>query len=89
MTITCCNICQATYDDASCWTICPHERFISPESAAQKDAAYALLRKTVVFNHMPDGPDFRVTSINHIGMMTLDGLAGEFAPHLFKEKACC
>lgn len=85
MTITC-NDCQTTLDDAVQSTLCPHERFISPLAAAQKDAAYALIGKTVVFNHMPDGPGFRVTSINHIGMVTLDGLAGEFAPHLFKEK---
>lgn len=84
---TTCTTCQATYEDAECWTLCPHERFISPLAAAQKDAAFQLLHKTLVFNHQPEGPEFRVTSINHIGMVTLDGLAGEFAPHLFQEKA--
>lgn len=86
MTITC-NDCQNILDDAFQTTICPHERFISPQAAEYKDAAYKLIGKTIVFNHMPEGPDFRVQSINHIGMVTLDGLAGEFAPHLFKEKA--
>ncbi len=80
-----CRDCGRTYDDALAETTCPHDRFISDSAAARKDAACALVGKTVRFAHQPDGPDRRVTSISFDGMVTLDSpeVAGLFAPHLF------
>jgi hypothetical protein len=50
---------------------------------AQKDAGLALLGKYVRFAHRQfDGPR-RVTGVGWNGMVMLDGMSGEFAPHLF------
>lgn len=86
--MTTCGSCGRSYDDATRWTYCPHERFISAELAAQKDLAFSLMGKDVRFAH--ESPEsytaHRVQSINHSGMVTLhpdSGMVGEFAPHLF------
>lgn len=86
--IVTCGSCGRSYDDAKCWTYCPHERFITDELAAQKDLAFSLVDERLRFAHEPvEGhPGYRVQSINHAGMVTLtaaSGLVGEFAPHLF------
>lgn len=83
---TTCPQCKTVYDDARCWTYCPHDRFISDEDAARKAAAFNILGKHVRFN-LPDQLGvFLVTSIGHDGMITLDKTGdAEFAPHLFVE----
>lgn len=80
-----CDDCGVRYDDARMTTICPHEPFLSEFEAAQKDCAMQLLLgKAVRFHHQwKTGPDHRVQSVNHVGMVTLDDMVGEFAPHLF------
>lgn len=78
-----CLECSALFDDADCTTICPHQRFLSVESAQRKDAAIALVGRRVCFAHMPDGPEYSVESVGWHGMVTLRGMVGEFAPHLF------
>lgn len=57
---------------------------------AQRLAAQALVGKLVIFDHWVDnghcvdnGPPLRVSSAEN-GMVTLQGFAGRFAPHLFK-----
>jgi hypothetical protein len=81
---TTCPQCKTVYDDAKCWTYCPHDRFISDEDAARKDAAFKILGKHVYFAGTPE-KTYVVTSISGTGMVTLDTLSGEFAPHLFAE----
>lgn len=81
--ITICSTCHLRYDDALCWTICPHERFISDEDAARKDLACSLFGKKLRFNHMASGA-LEVQAIDYKGMVTIKGMSGEFAPHLFK-----
>ena len=71
------------FDDAEQYTYCPHKRFLSAEEQKQKDAAIALLGEEICFAHQPDGPFFMVRSVGHRGMVEIDGMAGEFAPHLF------
>ena len=85
-----CGDCGARYDDAVCWTICPHEQFISDEVAAQKDLAYSLLGKSVIFAHeVSDAArnnPFRVIAMRSSvtsTMVELEGMVGQFAPHLF------
>lgn len=78
-----CASCHQDYDDARCWTFCPHEAFLSPELFAQKDLACSLLGKAICFAHMPHGERFRVTSVDYEGMVTIDKLPGLFAPHVF------
>ena len=82
-----CEVCDDEYDDAERDTGCPHKRFLSVEDQTRKDAAIALIvaGKPVCFAHQPDGPTHRVQSVNFIGMVTLDDMTGEFAPHLFVE----
>jgi hypothetical protein len=75
-----CPTCQ-TYDDAARLTY--WDQFISSDDLLQKDAALALLGKPVCFAHQPDGPAHRVQSIGWNGMVTLNDMVGEFAPHLF------
>jgi len=79
-----CRDCHVTYDDAVCWTCCPHERFISDIVAARKDAAVALMREDLVWAHQPDGPTLRIESISADGMVTLRGWSGEFSPTYFR-----
>ena len=85
-----CKECRVIYNDAYYSTICPHERFMTDEQFARKDAAIALMAaahgKRVVFNHMPEAEGYRLISIGWDGMVTIEGMAGEFAPHLFKVK---
>lgn len=81
-----CLKCRKTFDDARCNTICPHEQFLPDDLIKQKDLAISLIGKDLYFNHMPDGPRYKVQSVGWDGMITLcggDELPGEFAPHLF------
>jgi hypothetical protein len=85
-----CESCQAVYDDAERYTYCPHDRFMSAEDLEQKKAGIALIGKQIHFAHQPGGPLYRVRSVGWNGMVTIDNMVGEFAPHLFvvsKEKA--
>jgi hypothetical protein len=86
--IVTCNDCGKHFDDAERWTCCPHEPFMSADDLAQKDLALSLIGKEIRFAHMPNGPYYRVQSVNYIGMVTIarangDTMGGEFAPHLF------
>ena len=74
-----CSACRASYDDAVCWTFCPHDRFISDEHAARKDLAHSLMGKPLLF----DGVRTRVNYVCGDGMVEIDGFTGQFAPHLF------
>jgi hypothetical protein len=78
-----CSQCDSSYDDAERLTFCPHEPIMDEDDLAQKKAALALLGKELFFAHQPEGPFHRIQSINWNGMITLDGMPGEFAPHLF------
>lgn len=87
-----CETCKFTYDDAKSTTICPHEQFISDETAAQKDLAFSLLGKYVVFVEFPNDPGLppeglRVESVNWNGLVSLRGILGSFAPSLFVVKS--
>jgi hypothetical protein len=75
------------YDDAECFTFCPHGRFITPEDRDRKDLAFSLIGKPLRFAHQPDGPERRIQSISGDGMVTIKDFSGEFAPHLFIVKA--
>lgn len=81
-----CEKCRKSFDDARRNTICPHEQFLPADLIEQKDLAISLIGKELCFNHMPDGPRYKVQSVGFDGMITLcggDELPGEFAPHLF------
>ncbi len=78
-----CPSCGHSYDDAARSTICPHGRFMSAQDLTQKDAGLALIGKDICFAHEPAGPVRRVQSVGWNGMVTIAGMAGEFAPHLF------
>ena len=80
---TTCPKCGLRYDDAAKLTFCPHDALMSDENLMQKDAGIALCGKDVRFVHEPHGPVHHIRSVGWNGMVTVDGLAGEFAPHLF------
>lgn len=83
--MTTCKTCHALFDDADQTTICPHDLIMPAPDLAQKKAGLKLLEAGAVrFNHQPDGPDHRVTSVGWNGMIGLHDMPGEFAPHLFK-----
>ena len=82
MTIDC-RYCGKRFDDARCWTICPHESLMSDKHLNQKDRAMKLLGKAVVFNHMPDEKPRRIESITWDGMVSVSGMEGYFAPWCF------
>lgn len=77
-----CSKCSREYDDAVCWTFCPHEPFITEEIKRQKDLAFRLLGKKVKFRAPLPCEPTRITSIGRDGMVELEGWSGEFAPHL-------
>jgi hypothetical protein len=56
---------------------------MAPEDMERKKLAVSLLEKEVVFNHLPEGPRLRITSMSWDGMVTVDGFSGEFAPSCF------
>jgi hypothetical protein len=78
-----CEHCDTIYDDAERLTYCPHDDIMPPADMAQKDAGLALIGKRVCFAHEPQGPSHAVQAVGWNGMVTIDDMAGEFAPHLF------
>lgn len=78
-----CETCSTDFDDADRLTFCPHELIMPAADLAQKKMGLALCERDICFQHMPAGPVHRVQSVSWNGMVTLHGMAGEFAPHLF------
>lgn len=78
-----CEKCFRIYDDAKRWTFCPHDEFLSADDSDQKDLGLSLIGKDVWFAHMQQGTPHRIQSVGLTGMVTISGMVGEFAPHLF------
>lgn len=83
---TTCPTCGKTFDDADRTTICPHGLIMPAEDLERKKAALELIGKDLCFAHEPNGPVRRVQAVGWNGMVTIAGMAGEFAPHLFVVK---
>ena len=80
-----CEKCHASYNDATCWTICPHERFISDSDAQRKDRAFSLCGKLIrVLEGNHRGEVCRVRSIDSLGYVTVDITEETFAPYQFE-----
>jgi hypothetical protein len=81
-----CPQCRLRYDDAERSTVCPHDRFLTPEIQKQKDLALSLVGKDLHWAHAAAGTGevLRVQSVGWNGMVTLYGWSGEFAPWLFR-----
>ena len=84
--IVTCDKCGKDLDDARQLTYCPHAKLMSDADMDQKILGLSLIEKTVTFNHEPE-VERRVTSVGWNGLVTADGMAGEFAPHLFRIKS--
>jgi hypothetical protein len=78
-----CTDCSTIYDDADRSTICPHGLIMPIDDLNRKKAALDLCERDICFAHMPGGPTYRIQSVSWNGMVTLHGMTGEFAPHLF------
>ena len=78
-----CEHCGKIYDDSERLTYCPHDDIMPPADMAQKKAALDLIGKRVCFAHQPEGQSHGIQAVGWNGMVTLDDLPGEFAPHLF------
>lgn len=78
-----CPKCKSEYDDAQCFTFCPHQMFMSRVDLERKIAALELIGKDVRFNHLTDNDKFRIRGVTWDGMVLIDAYPGEFAPHLF------
>ena len=78
-----CKDCGSEFDDAARLTFCPHDEIMPADDLEQKKLGLALIGKPVRFAHEPNGPVRSVQSVGWNGMVTLEGMAGEFAPHLF------
>lgn len=81
-----CSACGAAFDDADRTTVCPHELIMPAADLAQKKLGLELIGRDIRFAHEPTGPAHRVQSVGWNGMVTITGMAGEFAPHLFVTK---
>lgn len=79
-----CSTCGVTYDDAKCVTYCPHNQFLTDQQFQQKDKAISLLGKKVHFAHQTPENVHTVQAVVFDGMIEISGMAGQFAPHLFK-----
>lgn len=84
MNVTC-QKCSIEFDDADRSTICPHDLIMPAKDIERKKAALKLLGKYVSFHHMPE-KSFFVESCSWNGMISVSGMVGEFAPHLFVVK---
>ena len=79
-----CLTCELYFDDAECTTICPHVERLPLWQMKRQALALPLMDKMVRFAHMPKGsPTYRVHDVSWAGLVTLEGMAGEYAPHLF------
>jgi hypothetical protein len=50
---------------------------------AQWEMGLALLGNKVRFNHWPEGTGKQCWALTFEGMVSIEGMTGEFAPHLF------
>lgn len=78
-----CGDCYSIFDDAEKLTFCPHDPIMPADDLEQKKLGLSLIGKPIRFAHEPDGPNRSVQAIGWNGMVTLQGMVGEFAPHLF------
>lgn len=79
-----CEECSKIYDDAECWTTCPHESFKPKAMMEQWEQGRKLIGKQVHFLHQTPAEAYTVDSLLYDGMVGLHELPGWFAPHLFK-----
>jgi hypothetical protein len=84
--IVTCGQCSVDYDDAVRLTICPHNRFMRAEDLQQKIAGLALLGRRVRFRSGAFAREDvrRVWAVGWEGLVSLEGLAGEYAPSLLE-----
>lgn len=82
MNVTC-QQCGAVFDDAIRNTICPHPEIKSSAHRLQHEMAMGLIGKQIRFHHLPPGSGVRCYGVTFEGMVSIEGLPGEFAPHLF------
>ena len=81
-----CAECGVRYDDGSCLTYCPHERFITVADARRKERAFQLLGRRVRFaGAAPDQPIHEVWAVNAVGFVSLRGLTEEHDPRTLVE----
>lgn len=78
-----CEKCSKQYDDADCTTICPHELLMPPADLARKKEGMLLIGRMVRFNHNLNGERYLVNTLHWNGMVELEDMSGELAPHLF------
>lgn len=91
-----CDDCQAVYDDALRLTYCPHDKLMSDSDMDRKIIAIGLLNQSSGkrvkfvdgFEFHPDFPvqpdGYLIQSMNWCGMISLEGIDGEFPPKLFE-----
>ena len=83
-----CNDCGTTYDDARGSTICPHSLIMPLTDLDRKISAIDLMQraegKHVRFRGGHDPNKYRMQAVLWDGMVVVEGLSGEFAPHLFE-----
>jgi hypothetical protein len=73
-----CEKCSVTYDDAVCWTICPHERFINDSDRRRKDLAFSLSGSPVRYKDKEEV--LHIQSIDSRGFVTFREMKGQFDP---------
>lgn len=78
-----CPHCGLNFDDYEQSTICPHQRLRSQAMQEQWEAAMHLLGNKVRFNHWESGTGRHCHGVTYDGMLHIEGMTGEFAPHLF------
>lgn len=70
--IVTCSTCSKVYDDALCFTFCPHNQFISSTDAARKDAAIKTFDGRKRYRVKGTSIEGCVTSIDAFGYVSLD-----------------
>lgn len=71
--IVTCQECQKEYDDALCFTFCPHNQFISEEAAKRKDHAFKVFDSRKKYRVKGTEIIGEVASIDHFGMVSFRG----------------
>lgn len=69
--ITTCEECQKIYDDAICFTYCPHPQFIDEEVAKRKDYAVKVFDSRKKYRVKGTEIVGEVSSIDYLGYVSL------------------
>jgi hypothetical protein len=71
--IVTCEECQKTYDDAECFTFCPHDPFMDPVDLERKKRAIQIFDTRKTYKVKDSERKGTITSVDYKGFVSLSG----------------